>query len=88
MQKCIFRRKATFEDLVFEKADTKKDDNSSRKCPLATGRRDICVTPRFARLSFNSDKMKKLFDGLQNINHKQYIGDLIKCNHFKPSCFY
>ena len=43
----------------------------------------------FSRGGPSSEKLKKLFEEnvLQNINHKQYAGDLIERNYFKPSCF-
>lgn len=36
--------KHLFEDLGFQKLDTKTDENSSRKRPLVTGRRDFSAT--------------------------------------------
>ena len=47
--------KAKFEDLVFEEADNGKDQNSSRKRLLVTGRGDLFATPQFARVSPNSE---------------------------------
>ena len=61
-------------ELVFEKADAEKEEINSRKSPSVTERRNICVAPYFARGRFSGDKQRKLFDDLQNINHKQYAG--------------
>ena len=80
-------KKQLCEDLVFQKADCKKDENSSRKRLLVTGRREFSATPHFARDDPSIDKLRKVFDGLQIINHTQCIWDLIKSNGFKTSYF-
>ena len=63
-------KKQLCEDLVFRKADCKKDENSSRKRLLVTGRRDFSATPHFARDDPSTDKLRKVFDDLQMTKHR------------------
>lgn len=65
-----------FEDLVYEKANAQNHENNSSERPLVTERREFYST------HFVKDKLRILFDNLQNINQKQYIGNLMTSNDF------
>jgi hypothetical protein len=75
-----------FSDLTFEKADAYKDQFSTRKRPLVSGRREFCSLPR--DITSSEGKIKSLCDSLEQLGEGSYMSTILKGNDYKPSNFF
>ena len=73
-----------FEELSFEKADFKRDQNGSRKRAIVNGlREDYCATPEFAKQA-NRNEIEQLATALRKSGKCQLLMVALEGNEYEP----